>query len=106
MQKVFVTFVQIFGNSEHSAIITFIYNNLGFILFLGTMFQNPSKLLIIKHAILDGGFAVHFINFFFGESISHCGQEFTETIFMDQSLIFLIKAAKCVLDHIFWVSSL
>ena len=65
-KEVFISFGQNLEISD--TVLSSHYYNLGFLLLLGSMFQNPGKLLIIKHAILDGGFAVHFINFFFGES--------------------------------------
>merc|ERR1711993_206586 len=80
--------------------------DLGFILFLGTVFQNSSEFLIIEHAIFDWSLSVHFIDLFVSKTISHGSQKFTKSIFMNKTCIFFIKAAKCVFNHIFWVSSL
>ena len=41
-----------------------------------------------------------------GEAVPHRGEQLTEPVLVYHSAIIIIKAAKCVLDHILWVSAL
>ncbi len=79
---------------------------LGLILFLGSVFQNPGELVVVEHATLDGSLAVHLVNLLIGKPITHRCQKFTKVIFMQDALVVLVEAAERVLDHILWIGSL
>ena len=41
-----------------------------------------------------------------GEAVPHSGEQLTEPVLVYHSAIIIIKAAKCVLDHVLWVGAL
>merc|ERR1719452_96107 len=82
------------------------FTKLSFIIFLCPMLEDSCKLSVVKHSILNGSFPVHLIHFIISKPVSNGGQKLPQSVLVDQTSIFLIKAAKCILYDIFWISAL
>merc|ERR1711942_482918 len=73
------------------------------VFFLGTMLEDPGELGVVKHPVLDGSLAIHLIHIIVSEPFTHGGQQFPETVLVDEPAVVVIKATKGVLDDIFRV---
>ena len=46
----------------------------------------PSELDVVEHAVPDGRLSIHLIDLFVGETLAHCRQQLTESVFIDHTL--------------------
>jgi len=70
------------------------------------MLEDPGELGVVKHPVLDGSLAVHLIHIVVSEPFPHGGQQFPETVLMDEPAVVVVKAPKGVLDDVFRVGAL
>merc|ERR1719342_1587364 len=70
------------------------------------MFQYSCELNIIKHSIFYWGLSKHLVNIIISKPVSNRCKQLSQSIFMKNSNIILIKATKCILDNILWIRSL
>merc|ERR1719228_2442121 len=64
------------------------------------MFQYSCELNIIKHSIFYWGLTKHLVNIIISKPVSNRCKQLSQSIFMKNSNIILIKATKCILDNI------
>lgn len=76
------------------------------VLLFGTVLQDPCEFDIIEQSALDWRLPVHFVDILIGEAVPHCGEQLTEPVLVYHSTIIIIKAAKCVLDHVLRIGTL
>merc|ERR1719447_1008030 len=67
------------------------------------MFQYSCELNIIKHSIFYWGLTKHLVNIIISKPVSNRCKQLSQSIFMKNSNIILIKATKCILDNILWI---
>merc|ERR1719341_2777965 len=70
------------------------------------MFEDPGKLCIVKHSILDRSLSEHLIHFIISKPFSNGSKQLPEPVFMNHSNIFFIETPKSILDDIFRICSL
>merc|ERR1719341_2550621 len=70
------------------------------------MFEDPGKLCIVKHSILDRSLSEHLLHFIISKPFSNGSKQLPEPVFMNHSNIFFIETPKSILDDIFRICSL
>merc|ERR1719150_2520315 len=77
-----------------------------FIRILGTVFEDPGELDVIKLAVADGSFFVHVVDFVMGKTVPQSRQNLTKVVLMQHASIGFVEASKCVLYHVFRIRAL